>query len=456
MNKHLASRALLPDGWARDVLLEVDDTGILRTVRANARSEDAREIDGIVIPGMVNLHSHAFQRAMAGLAERGSTSPDSFWSWRERMYHFLSGLSVEDVETIALQLYTEMLESGYTSVVEFHYLHHRPDGSAYSPPARIAQAIVSAAEATGIGLTILPTLYQSGGFGATPPGEGQRRFLNETSALLSIIEELETLTGTDGGVLVGLGLHSLRAVPPEALEEAVAAQGAETPIHIHVAEQLAEVDACLRHTGARPVEWLLDHAPVDGRWCLIHATHLSDAEVPRLARSGAVAGLCPTTEANLGDGVFRLRDYLDEGGLFGIGSDSHVAVDPTAELRTLEYSQRLTLHERNVVVRGEEASTGRRLWESALVGGARASGRPVGKLEHGHRADWVVLDDTLPSLTARDPDEVLDSLILLEGRDRPIREVVVGGRLEVADGRHRLRAELARRYHHVLTRLRSG
>jgi formimidoylglutamate deiminase len=453
MKRHLASCALLPGGWARNVLLEVDDDGDLVTVRPDAASVDARRIPGIVLPGMINLHSHAFQRGMAGLAERGSRTPDSFWSWRVRMYDFLAHLTPEDVEAIAAQLYVEMLESGYTSVVEFHYLHHAPDGSAYSPAETMSEAILSAAADAGPGLTLLPTLYQSGGFGGASPDAGQRRFRSGTDSFLDIVGRLEARTREDPAVLVGLALHSLRAVPPEVLDAAVTAQSAETPIHIHVAEQLAEVEACLEHTGVRPVEWLLDHAPVDERWCLIHATHMSDDEVAAIARSGAVAGLCPTTEANLGDGVFRLREYLDRSGAFGVGSDSHVTVDPVAELRLLEYGQRLTLHERNVVVRGEDASSGRRLWEAAAAGGAQASGRAVGAIEPGRRADWITLDEETPALVAKTPDETLDTFVFFDGGARPVREVVVGGEVRVTDGFHPARNEVAERYRRTIRRL---
>lgn len=451
MSEHLAPSALLPDGWARDVLLVVDERGALADVRPEAPPNAGEPLPGPVVPGMINLHSHAFQRAMAATTERGASGPDTFWSWRERMYAFLEVLGPEEFEVVARQLYTEMLEAGYTSVVEFHYVHSGPEGRPYTPPHLLSRLHVEAARTAGIGLTHLPTLYRTGGFGSAPLTGAQHRFVLSTESLLRVAEATRREAGDTEEVRVGLGLHSLRAVPPRLLMEALNgfdAIDATAPVHIHVAEQLREVEACVEWSGTRPVAWLLEHAPVGPRWCLVHATHMDDAEVEGLARSGAVAGLCPTTEANLGDGIFRLRDYLDAGGVLGIGSDSHVAVDAAAELRLLEYGQRLVRRERNVVVAGEDASSGRRLWEKALEGGARASGRPVGRLEVGMRADWIVLDPEHPALAGRDGDQLLDALVFFEGA-RPIREVTVGGRRRVAGGRHVHAEEAADAYRRV-------
>ncbi|HSR43385.1 MAG TPA: formimidoylglutamate deiminase, partial [Longimicrobiales bacterium] len=360
MPAYVADRALLPGGWARDVLLEVDGEGVLARVAPDGAA-DAERIPGVVLPGVPNLHSHAFQRGMAGVAERRGPDRDTFWSWRETMYRFLGRLGPDDVQAIAAQLYVEMLGAGYTSVAEFHYLHHGPDGTPYEDRAEISLRLVEAAREAGIGLTLLPAVYTAGGFGGRPPEDGQRRFLLDEEGALGLLEALRPRADDDPRLGLGLALHSLRAVPPNTLAAAVeAALGLDPtmPIHIHVAEQEREVEACLAWSGARPVAWLLDHAPVSRGWCLVHCTHLSDAEVERLAASGAVVGLCPTTEANLGDGIFPLADFLGSGGRFGIGSDSHVSVSPVEELRWLEYAQRLLRRERNVAPGARDASTG--------------------------------------------------------------------------------------------------
>jgi len=434
-----AKRALLPDGWARDVVFAISDAGDLTTVTPNAAPGNAKRAGGTVLPGMPNLHSHAFQRAMAGLAERAGPTGDSFWTWREVMYGFVRRLRPEHVQAIAAQLYVEMLKAGYTAVGEFHYLHHDPEGRPYSDPAEMARRVVAAAKDTGIGMTLLPVLYGYGGFGGQPAGEGQRRFLNEPDRLLAIISALRTDTAADPQVAVGLAPHSLRAVTADTLTAAVAemhAMDGHAPIHIHVAEQGKEVQDCIEWSGARPVEWLLQNAPVDPRWCLVHATHITDEEAARLAASGAVAGLCPTTEANLGDGVFPAPDYLAEGGVFGIGSDSHISVSPIEELRWLEYGQRLTHKQRNLLAGGEEVpSVGALLFRRALAGGAQAMARPIGRLAPGCRADLLVLDDDSPALYGRDEDVLLDSLIFA-GNANPVRAVMAGGRWVVQDGRH--------------------
>ncbi len=434
-----AKRALLPDGWARDVVFAISDTGELTAVTPNVAPGKAKRAGGTVLPGMPNLHSHAFQRAMAGLAERAGPTGDSFWTWREVMYGFVRRLRPEHVQAIAAQLYVEMLKAGYTAVGEFHYLHHDPDGRPYSDPAEMARRVVAAATDTGIGMTLLPVLYGYGGFGGQPAGEGQRRFLNEPDHLLSIIRAVRTDTAADPQVAVGLAPHSLRAVTADTLAAAVAEMHAmdnQAPIHIHVAEQGKEVQDCIEWRGARPVEWLLQNAPVDPRWCLVHATHITDEEAARLAASGAVAGLCPTTEANLGDGVFPAPDYLAEGGAFGIGSDSHISISPIEELRWLEYGQRLTHKQRNLLAGGEEApSVGALLFRRALAGGAQALARPIGRLAPGCRADLLVLDDDSPALYGRDDDVLLDSLIFA-GNANPVRAVMAGGRWVVQNGRH--------------------
>ena len=449
VSRLFAKRALLPDGWARDVLFEVSAVGDLGAVRPNAAPGHAARAGGTVLPGMPNLHSHAFQRAMAGLAERAGPSDDSFWTWREIMYGFVRRLQPEQVQAISAQLYVEMLKAGYTAVGEFHYLHHDTDGGPYADPAEMSRRVLAAAAESGIGITLLPVLYGYGGFGGQPAGDGQRRFLNSPDQLLAIVGAVRADTAGDAQVAVGLAPHSLRAVTDETLVAAVAgvhAVDAQAPIHIHVAEQGKEVQDCIEWSGARPVEWLLQTAPVDRRWCLVHATHVTDEEMARLAATGAVAGLCPTTEANLGDGVFPATDYMAAGGAFGIGSDSHVSVSPVEELRWLEYGQRLVHRRRNLLAGGPAApSVGAVLYRQALVGGARALARPIGRLAPGHRADLIVLDDDSPTLYGRDGDVLLDALVFA-GNTNPVRHVMAGGRWAVRDGRHHREAQIFSAY----------
>ena len=449
-----AEQALLPSGWARDVRLTVDAAGDLVAVEAGVAARDATPLGRWVLPGLPNLHSHAFQRAMAGLAERQAAERDTFWSWRETMYRYAAALDPAALHAIAAQLYADLLLHGYTAVCEFHYVHHQPDGRAYAPPRAMCDALVAAAQETGIGLTLLPTLYQTGGFDGRALVARQRRFHHEVDALLALAGSVRAAAGPQ--LAVGLALHSLRAVPPAALARALASAYAEEgPIHIHVAEQVAEVDECLALRGARPVAWLLDNAAVDSRWCLVHATHVTADEVQALSRSGAVVGLCPTTEANLGDGVFPLRGLLDAGGSFGIGSDSHVSVSPVEELRWLEYGQRLAGLRRNVAADRREPSTGASLWREALVGGAQASGRRIGGLVAGHRADLLVLDDQAPELAARSSGQLLDTLVFAGNRNL-VRDVMVGGRWVVRAGAHLAGERIAGRYRQVAQALGDG
>lgn len=423
MNRLFADHALLPGGFAARVLLSWDDAGTLTAVQADADCPaDARRAAGLVVPGLPNLHSHAFQRAFAGLTEYRASAHDSFWSWRDLMYRFAGAISPDELEAVAMQLYVEMLRAGYTSVCEFHYVHRAHDGRRHANAAEMSLRLVSAARRAGIGLTMLPVLYQTSGFGATPPREDQRRFLNDVDGLLRIVEALRAQ-----GVRTGVAPHSLRAVPPAALAELLAgmdAIDATAPVHIHVAEQLQEVRDCITHSGARPLQWLLDHAPVDARWCLVHATHLDDAEREGAARRGAVAGLCPTTEANLGDGLFDLPAWR---GAWGIGSDSHASVDAAEELRLLEYGQRLVRQQRNVQVAEE-------LWCAAVAGGAQATGRKVAGLATGQQADWLVLADAMfEGLT---PAQQLASHLFASHRRDALRQVWVAGRCVVDNGRH--------------------
>jgi formimidoylglutamate deiminase len=430
----IAAQALLPGGWAREVLLAWDADGTLSAVTPGAAGvRGVKRAEGVVVPGMPNLHSHAFQRAFAGLTEYRGAADDSFWSWRDRMYRFAAALTPEAMEDIATQLYIEMLRAGYTSVCEFHYLHHDRDGSPFAQPAEMALRLASAAARAGIGLTLLPVLYQSSGFGGQPPLPGQRRFVHHVDGLLRVVEHLRAQ-----GTRCGLAPHSLRAVPPAALAEAL--QGLRAidpgaPIHIHVAEQQREVDDCLAWSGRRPVQWLLEQAGVDAHWCLVHATHVDASERQALAASGAVAGLCPSTEANLGDGVFPAADYLAAGGVWGIGSDSHATVDAAEELRLLEYTQRLALQRRNVLASERHPDVAERLWSDAVAGGARASGRAVAGLAAGQRADFVVLADDGVTAGLAAP-QVLASHLFARQPEPLVREVWVEGHCRVRGARH--------------------
>ncbi|MDF4004254.1 formimidoylglutamate deiminase [Luteibacter sp. PPL552] len=416
--------------------------------------EDAvggERIGRFVLPGMPNLHSHAFQRAMAGLAERRGPGEDSFWTWRETMYAFAEAIDPDDLKAIATQLYVEMLKAGYTQVCEFHYLHHGPRGVPYADPAAMSLALVEAAKDAGIGLTLLPVLYMTGGFDGRPLSERQRRFGHDVGQYVALLERLVPMQ--HDMLRVGIALHSLRAVPEDAMRSLLATGVATTlPIHIHIAEQIGEVQDCLAMRGARPVEWLLDHADVDARWTLIHATHLSEHETRRLAASGAVAGLCPTTEANLGDGLFPLADFIDAGGTLGIGSDSHISVSPVEELRWLEYGQRLVTRHRNVVARRADESVGETLWRQALRGGALASGVDIAGFHAGARADLLVLDDRSPLLAARGEADALDSF-LFSGNTPLVRDVMVGGRWRVRDFAHAAQDRVAKAYRGVVERL---
>jgi formimidoylglutamate deiminase len=432
----IAPHALLEHGWARDVLLVWNPAGTLVGVTPGAAGiNGVQRAPGPVLPGMPNLHSHAFQRAFAGLTEYQANPSDSFWSWRDRMYRFAAALTPELLEDIATHLYVEMLRAGYTSVCEFHYVHHDAQGKPYFEPAEMALRISAAAKRAGIGLTLLPVLYQTSGFGGKAALEGQRRFINDVDALLRIIECLQ---GSEASV--GIAPHSLRAVPPEALGHAVQglyAMDPNAPVHIHIAEQQREVDDCIAWSGQRPVQWLFDHAEVDERWCLVHATHVDENELKAMARSRAVAGLCPSTEANLGDGVFPAAAYADVQGRWGIGSDSHACVDVAEELRLLEYSQRLTLQRRNVLASPTTPEVAQNLWMSAVKGGAQASARPIDGLAAGQRADFVVLDSggTMQGLS---PAQMLASHVFARHAQTQVREVWVGGRRRVSEGRHQI------------------
>jgi len=427
----LAPWALLPEGWRRDVLIACDDTGRLTRVEPGAPAGAATPLDGVVVPGVPNLHSHAFQFALAGRAERaGPDRSDSFWSWREAMYGFLAELDPDGIEAIATRLYRAMLAHGYTAVGEFHYVHHAPDGRPYADPAETSRRLLRAAETAGIGITLLPVYYEDGGFGGATPGDRQRRFLHDPDRFARLLEALAPAFAGRTDRRLGIAPHSLRAARPERLAAAVAALDAidpTAPVHIHVAEQPREVADCLAWCGKRPVELLFDTAPVDARWCLVHATHLSDGERRAIARSGAVAGLCPTTEANLGDGLFPAEAYLAEDGAIGIGSDSHVCVDPAEELRWLENGQRLITGRRTVLADGPGASVGTGLLQRVCRGGATALGRPIGAIAPGRQADLVVLAD-ISGAPESAPSVLVDRWIFAPAAVR-VATTIVGGRV---------------------------
>ncbi|HEX7803483.1 MAG TPA: formimidoylglutamate deiminase [Pseudoxanthomonas sp.] len=398
---------------------------------------------GWCVPGIPNLHSHAFQRAMAGLAERQTHPEDSFWTWRETMYRFAARMTPDSTYAVATQLYAEMLEAGYTTVCEFHYLHHAPDGKPYDDPAAMSHALIAAARDTGIRMTLLPVLYMTGGFDGRALSARQQRFGHDVEAFLRL---LQTLRAEQSDLLrIGCAFHSLRAVPEAAMREVLAALPADAPVHLHIAEQIGEVQDCLALRGARPVEWLQQNFEVDSRWTLVHATHLTPVETKQLAASGATVAICPTTEANLGDGLFPLRAYLDAGGAWGIGSDSHISVSPVEELRWLEYGQRLITRHRNIAVGPESSSVGETLLRGALGSAQQATGQDSAR-------DFVVLENDTPIFAGAHADDVVDRWIF-SGNRPAVREAHVAGRPVVADGRHADRDAIAIRYGSTLRQL---
>lgn len=450
MIKLFFESALLPSGWASNVDVEIGADGLITAVTPGARRATGTGHAAIGLPGLPNLHSHAFQRGMAGLAEVAGPTRDSFWTWRQVMYRFLERLDPDDVEAIATWLHVEMLEAGFTSVAEFHYLHHAADGRWYDDPAEMAGRIASAAATSGIGLTLLPVFYAQGGFGAKPVQDQQQRFASTAATFPRLAEGAGRHVARLPHGRLGIAPHSLRAVTPESLAEVTGAFR-DGPIHIHVAEQTKEVEDCLTWSGARPVQWLIEHAAVDRRWCLIHATHMTEQETADLAASGGVAGLCPLTEANLGDGIFNGVAYHAARGRWGIGSDSHIRVCAAEELRLLEYGQRLRDRSRNVFA-GEGQSTGRLLYDGALAGGAQALQRPAGSLAIGQVADLIALDPEHPALAGRQGDALLDSWIFCGDRSC-VRHVWVAGRQLVTDGRHLARDGAAKAYAAAMARV---
>lgn len=445
-----AEYALLPSGWARDIAVSIDGEGTIVAVEREATPGVAERARGPLLPGMPNVHSHAFQRAIAGrTGQKSAAGADSFWTWREAMYVFLDVVDADAFEAITAQAYVEMLEAGYTSVAEFHYVHHDRDGRPYANPAELAQRVIAAAQSTGIALTLLPVFYAHSTFNGAAPTAGQRRFVHTPDGFARTVAALAD-TATGGELVLGVAPHSLRAVTPGELG-AILANAPEGPIHIHAAEQAREVEECVAALGAPPVQWLLDHAGVDERWCLVHATHMTAHETRRLAASGAVAGVAPTTEADLGDGIFAARAFVDSGGTIGIGTDSNTVIDPFIELRQLEWSQRLALRERNVLAR-DGAPVGQSLYAMAAAGGAKALAQPVGAIREGRRADLAVLDTNDPALADQRIDDILDAAIFGPCRRR-VRDAMVAGRWLVRDGQHTQRETIMQNYRAALARI---
>ena len=446
-----AGWALLPQGWVANLRVELQDGRVSRIER-DASPRTGEESVAVLLPGMPNLHSHAFQRGMAGLTEYRGPAADNFWSWRSLMYRFVGRMTPEDLEAVTTWAFIEMLEAGFTRVGEFHYVHHDPAGKPYADPAELTARVVAAAEHTGIALTLLPVFYAQGGFGGAAANEGQRRFLHDVPSFARLLEHSQRLVARLPDAVLGMAPHSLRAVTPQQLQELLPLFP-RGPVHMHAAEQTGEVEQCLAWSGARPVQWLLDHAPVNERWCLVHATHLDANEVTRLAGSGAVAGLCPITEANLGDGIFPAPGFLAAEGRFGIGTDSNVSISVSDELRQLEYSQRLRDRARNVVA-GAAPSTGRTLFGAALRGGSQALGMSAEQtgIAQGAPADFFSLDADAEVFAERSGDALLDSFVFAGAR-APIVGVWRAGRKVVSAGRHLARDQAAKVWRATLARL---
>jgi formimidoylglutamate deiminase len=448
-----AEQALLATGWAQDVTLEIDGDRIAGIEPGTLPQPGAQRV-GALLPAPANLHSHAFQRAMAGLTERRGPDPrDTFWTWRQLMFRFLDRLTPEDVQAIAAFVQMEMMEAGYACNVEFHYLHHAPGGTPYARLAEMSERIAAATQETGIGLTLLPVLYEYGGCDRRPLGPGQIRFGNDSARFAALVEQAEAeLTPLPADTRLGVAPHSLRAVSPEGLAACLGLRPG-APLHMHLAEQMAEVEEVQAARGARPTEWLLANAAVDAHWCLIHCTQMDRAETLALAATGAVAGLCPITESSLGDGIFDGVAWTGAGGAFGVGSDSNIRIALSEELRTLDYSQRLRDRSRAALATAER-STGRVLLESVARGGAQAAGRDAGVLAEGKLADLLALDSGHVDLEGRIGDTLLDAWIFA-GDDRAVRDVWAAGRHRVRDGRHVARDGIERAYRATLRRLRA-
>jgi formimidoylglutamate deiminase len=465
MRRYHFQSVFLPQGWTKDVRVAVSDLGLISEIDtatvAGAEEFSATErVHGIVVPGMSNAHSHAFQRGMAGNTEYRLSARDSFWTWRRAMYQLANRIEPDDLEILATQLFVEMLKSGYTSVAEFHYLHRQKGGIPYPAANALWEAIGNAASSAGIGLTFLPTLYQTSDFGGQTLKAEQARFASDTDAFLRALEDR---IGSDRRSRsptqrTGAAFHSLRAVPLQNLRHAALALRElepALPLHIHVAEQMLEVRACVRETGRRPIELLLDTGLLNEHWCLVHATHATAAELKGIAQSGAAVCVSISTEANLGDGFFDTARFFKAGGRLAIGSDSQSTVNPAEELRWLEYQQRLRKRRRAALADRAQPHVGTRLWRDAAEHGARAIGQPAGAIEVGRRADWLVLEAEHASMAGAAPDTALDHL-LFAGGDAAIRDVMVAGRWVIKDRRHAAEEELRPRFAALARRLAAG
>lgn len=446
-----AEQALIADEWRKDVVLTIDG-GRITAIAEGAPAQGHRV--GLLVPAPCNGHSHAFQRAMAGLSEARGPEADSFWTWRSLMYRFLDLLTPDQVEAITAMVQMEMLEAGFGASVEFHYLHHKADGSAYDNLAEMSERVAAAAEKSGIGLTLLPVMYQYGGCDGRALQGGQRRFGNDLDRYANLLEGAKTaLTHLPPDARLGVAPHSLRAVAPgDLMTIAQMAQGG--PIHMHLAEQLPEVAEVEAHLGARPVTWALDNLDIDAQWSLIHLTQMTPAETRAMAASGASAGLCPLTEASLGDGIFDGVRWMACGGRIAIGSDSNIRISLAEELRQLDTSQRLRDHSRAALAT-PALSTGRRLMQAAAQGGGQASGRGSGRLEIGAWADLLALDLAHPDLAGLGPDTALDTFVFAGGQEM-VRDVWSGGRHLVRDGRHIARDAIRQSYATAVAPLRSA
>ncbi len=452
--------AYLADGWRRDVFVSVGADGFIADIRAADQAPDggrgAEYVAGIVVPGMPNAHSHAFQRAMAGDTEYRLSAHDSFWTWRQAMYALANKIEPAELQVVATQAYVEMLKAGYTSVAEFNYLHRQRNGPAYQGTSALWEALDAAAATAGIGLTFLPTLYQTSDFGAQSLRKEQQRFYFETDSFLRAVEA--QVRQDHGTRRTGVAFHSLRAVPIDHLRTAAQAlRGIDSamPLHIHVAEQLLEVEACLKETGLRPIELLLETGLPDQHWCLVHATHATPQELETVAASRAVVCVSISTEANLGDGFFDTKRFLEVGGRLCVGSDSQATIDPTEELRWLEYQQRLRETRRGVLASTEESHVGTVLWRDAAVHGAAALGQPTGSIGVGRRADWLVLDADHPTMAGAALNTVLDRLLFAGGR-AAIRDTMVAGKWVVRDGQHAADEGLRANFGPLLARFAAG
>jgi len=461
MTRHyLLESALCAQGWLRDVAVSVSEAGVVTQIDVGAAPAGAERIAGWVVPGMSNAHSHAFQRAMIGATEYRASARDSFWTWRQAMYALANRIDPAQLEVIATQLFVEMLKAGYTAVAEFHYIHRRADATPYLGDNEIWDAVARAAATAGIGLTFLPTLYQASDFGGQPLRREQARFALETDVFLrAIAERVRQERQAGGGSLArtGAAFHSLRAVDYETLREATLQLRdiePSLPVHIHVAEQVLEVRACTRASGRRPVELLLESGLLTPHWCLVHATHATPEELRGIAKLGTTICVSITTEANLGDGFFDTQRFLAADGRLCIGSDSQISVNPAEELRWLEYQQRLRRKRRGALATADEPHVGTRLWRDAALHGAQAIGQPLGVIAPGRRADWLVLDAAHPAMAAAAPDAALDHLVFAGGGNGAIRDVLVGGRWVVRDGRHQSEEGLSQRFAAVLRGLR--